>query len=98
LFKALNVPLQGGGAGAIVPTISVYTYMGKVLLPQVGAGVSGWTLLITLPLSPVIDMPPIGSHQPISFLEGALNIAVQDICGVGILLGQMLYLVKIRLG
>lgn len=56
LVEALNAPVRGSGAVALVPTTSVYSYMDEIVLPQ---------------------LPP----RPISFLEGASNIAVQDICG-----------------
>jgi len=56
LVKALNAPVQGSGAVALVPTTSVYTRQDEIVMPQVGA-------------------------RPISYLNGASNIALQDICG-----------------
>ncbi|KAI7939008.1 hypothetical protein MJO28_014587 [Puccinia striiformis f. sp. tritici] len=57
LVKALNAPVPGSGARALVPTTSVYSRNDEIVVPQTGS-------------------------RPISALDGASNIAVQDICGV----------------
>ncbi|KAA1116680.1 hypothetical protein PGT21_022729 [Puccinia graminis f. sp. tritici] len=55
-MRALNAPVMGSGAVALVPTTNIYTLEDEIVLPQVGG-------------------------RPISYLNGASNMALQEVCG-----------------
>jgi hypothetical protein len=81
-MRALNAPVLGSGATALVPTTNIYTLEDEIVLPQVGSRVSESSSLFCSCCfhSSTRLLPP---SQPISYLDGASNMALQEVCGPG---------------